>query len=184
MSQLSGGDTDTVIKAAAELLGVEYMDITFEDVFPAKIALYVDWLLLTQERQELIEPIAWSIKRIIAAGVGMRLYIRTYRTYRIDLPVNYGGAIGTRFCYQPVGKDREDVLDLSVAHGGVTVDNVTPLPVGQNRSHMQPVPVAHGSFLPPDLSGGLPDVQRAERGFQRSSGGVYTRVHIKPRRID
>ena len=82
LSQLSGGDTDTVIKAAAELLGVEYADIGFKDVFPAKIALYVDWLLLTQERQELIEPIAWSIKRILAAGVGMRLYVRTYHTDR------------------------------------------------------------------------------------------------------
>ena len=69
LSQLSGGDTDTVIRAAADLLGVENHDVEFEDVFPAKIALYVDWLLLTQERQDLIEPIAWAIKRIVAAGV-------------------------------------------------------------------------------------------------------------------
>ena len=95
MSQLSGGDTDTVIKAAAELLGVEYTDMTFEDVFPAKIALYVDWLLLTEERQELIEPIAWFIKRILAAGVGMRLYIRTYHTYRYNLDISHGGLIGS-----------------------------------------------------------------------------------------
>lgn len=68
LSQLSGGDTDTVIRAAAELLGVEYADIAFEDIFPAKIALYVDWLLLTQERQDLIEAIAWAIKRILFRG--------------------------------------------------------------------------------------------------------------------
>ena len=52
LSQLSGGDTDTVIRAASDLLGVEDHDIDFEDVFPAKIFLYVDWLLLTQERQD------------------------------------------------------------------------------------------------------------------------------------
>ena len=103
LSQLSGGDTDTVIRAAADLLGVENHDIEFEDVFPAKIALYVDWLLLTQERQDLIEPIAWAIKRIVAGGVGMRLYVRTYRTFRYDLSVYHGGAIGTFFHYDPHG---------------------------------------------------------------------------------
>ena len=36
MSQLSGGDDDTVINAAAELLGVEPTDIELEDDFPAK----------------------------------------------------------------------------------------------------------------------------------------------------
>ncbi len=134
MAQLSGGDTDTVIKAAAELLGVEYTDIEFADVFPAKIALYVDWLLLTQERQELIEPIAWSIKRIVASGVGMRLYVRTYRTYRYDLPVSHGGAIGRFYRHQPVGEDRESIWDVPVAHGGTVVTEFAYEPIGEDRT--------------------------------------------------
>ena len=157
MSQLSGGDTDTVIKAAAELLGVEYTDITFEDVFPAKIALYVDWILLTEERQELIEPIAWFIKRILAAGIGMRLYLRTYRTYRYELLIGHGGAIGTGFHPQPVGEDRENVLEM---------------------------PVAHGGYLRPAVTGVLPDTMRADKTRQSGIRGAYIRTHIKSRRID
>ena len=135
LSQLSGGDTDTVIRAAADLLGVENHDIEFEDVFPAKIALYVDWLLLTQERQDLIEPIAWAIKRIVAGGVGMRLYVRTYRTFRYDLSVYHGGAIGTFFHYDPVGKDRLERMELFVAHGGaVLADFPDTPPVGEDRA--------------------------------------------------
>jgi len=143
MSQLSGGDTDTIIMAAAELLGVEYPDIEFKDVFPAKIALYVDWMLLTQERQDLIEPIAWAIKRIVASGVGMRLYVRTYRTYRYDLPVKHGGAIGTFFHYEPVGKDRLESMELFVARGGTVLTDFpdTP-PVGEDKTFLQPVFVA------------------------------------------
>ena len=143
LSQLSGGDTDTVIRAAADLLGVENHDIEFEDVFPAKIALYVDWLLLTQERQDLIEPIAWAIKRIVAGGVGMRLYVRTYRTFRYDLSVYHGGAIGTFFHYDPVGKDRLERMELFVAHGGaVLADFPDTPPVGEDRAYLEPVFVA------------------------------------------
>lgn len=184
MSQLSGGDTDTVIKAAAELLGVEDTDIDFADVFLAKITLYVDWLLLTQERQELIEPIAWAIKRIVAAGVGMRLYVRTYRTYHFNLPVAHGGAVMTRFRYPPVGRDRENTLELDIAHGGIIGAGFSYPPTGEDRSLTQPVPVAQGGFLSPDLTGALPDTRAAAVRRQMNRGGAYTRVHIKPRRID
>ena len=152
LSQLSGGDTDTVIRAAADLLGVENHDIEFEDVFPAKIALYVDWLLLTQERQDLIEPIAWAIKRIVAGGVGMRLYVRTYRTFRYDLSVYHGGAIGTFFHYDPVGKDRLERMELFVAHGGaVLADFPDTPPVGEDRAYLEPVFVAREAVSIPDF---------------------------------
>lgn len=98
MAQLSGGDTDTVIRAAAMLLDVEQSDVLLEDVFPAKIALYVDTSLLSPDREELIEPIAYAIKRILVAGVGMRLYLRTYRTYRYDLDLGCAAGSWTRTC--------------------------------------------------------------------------------------
>lgn len=41
LAQLSGGDGDTVIRAAGELLGVQFSDIELQDVYPAKVALYV-----------------------------------------------------------------------------------------------------------------------------------------------
>lgn len=211
MSQLSGGDTDTVIKAAAELLGVEYPDIDFEDVFPAKIFLYVDWLLLTQERQDLIEPIAWAIKRIVAAGVGFRLYIRTYRTYRYDLPISHGGAIGRCYRHLPIGQDREAVLDVPVAYGGAVVTDfvfeptgedrtamtdvyvghaaveqpvLSPQPVGEDKTFSTAVPVSHGDRLLPTVTGAMPDSRSSGTVQRGSKGGAYMHSHIKPKRID
>lgn len=211
LSQLSGGDTDTVIRATADLLGVENHDIEFEDVFPAKIALYVDWLLLTQERQDLIEPIAWAIKRIVAAGVGMRLYVRTYRTYRFDLPVSHSGAIGTFYKYLPIGKDRGLIWDMAVAHGGSVATDfsytqigedrtartgfsvghaavqqpaISASPVGKDKAFHKPVSVAHSSLLPPTLTGALPDTHVASVGRRSGRGGAYMHSHIKPKRID
>ena len=42
MAQLSGGDIDTVIWAASSLMEVEPEEVLLEEVYPAKIALYVD----------------------------------------------------------------------------------------------------------------------------------------------
>ena len=70
MSQLSGGDDDTVINAAAELLGVAPSDIELEDDFPAKKKMMVNALAIPPERQKLIDQIAADLKRLLAAGVG------------------------------------------------------------------------------------------------------------------
>lgn len=211
LSQLSGGDTDTVIKAAAELLGVEDPDIEFEDVFPAKIALYVDWLLLTQERQDLIEPIAWAIKRIVATGVGMRLYVRTYRTYRYDLDINHGGLAGSFFTVLPVsqdrngtdvwninfggfaqssfeppiiGKDRSGRDEVTVRLGGYGHTDFTPPLMSEDRASHTPILTAHGTAQTQSISTTPPDVRRAHRGPKDGTGGVFFRTHIKSKRID
>ena len=72
LAQLSGGDGDTVIRAAGELLGVQFSDVELQDVYPAKVALYVDQSLLSEERLALIDQIAVALKRILTAGVGLR----------------------------------------------------------------------------------------------------------------
>lgn len=157
MAQLSGGDGDTVIQAAAELLGVEYSDILLEDVYPAKIALYVDQSLLSEERLTLIEQIAHAIKRILVAGVGMRLYLRTYKTYRWNLDIRYGAAIGAAYWI---------------------------LPVSQDRCSAEELPISFGSFEEAALAG-LPLIpQKTVTSRRGGAGGVYYHTHIKPRRID
>lgn len=90
IAQLSGGDDETVLTAAAELLGVDPSDILMEDIFPAKKALYVDLSLLSEERANIIEQIALSIKRTMLAGVGLRLYLRTYRSYELPVTTHAG----------------------------------------------------------------------------------------------
>lgn len=157
MAQLSGGDTDTVIRAAGALLDVGLPDILLEDVYPAKIALYVDMDLLTEERLELIEPIAYAIKRILAAGVGMRLYLRTYRTYRQELTLLQCGYI-------------EAVIRA--------------VPVGQDRESRQDVLQAHGAFLEPEAISSPPAVKKAHTAHQAGAGGAICHAHIKSKRVD
>lgn len=119
MAQLSGGDINTVIKAAGALLDVDFSEILLEDVYPAKIALYVDQELLSQERLELIEEIAYSIKRILAAGVGMHLYIRTYRTYRYNLMFSQCGYVDNRILSVPIGQKRKSINHNNTVRGTI-----------------------------------------------------------------
>lgn len=184
LAQLSGGDTDTVINAAAELLGVELTDILLVDVFPAKIKLFVDQDLLDEERLEMLEPIAWAIKRILAAGVGMWLYTRTYRTYRFPLPISHGGAIGTVYHYSPIGEDREAVLDVPISNAGAIGTVYRYLPIGEDKAFQHSVTIARGAHLPPVLTGPPQGAERSGRSRWDGVGGAYVHTRIKPKRID
>lgn len=75
MAQLSGGDNDTVINAAAELFSVTAADIELEDDFPAKIKMFVNASVIPENRRRLIDQIGAAIKRILAAGVGFSMYL-------------------------------------------------------------------------------------------------------------
>ena len=184
IAQLSGGDDDTVIRAAGELLGVDFSDILLEDVFPAKKALYVDQSLLSQERLDLIEQIAYAIKRILVAGVGLRLYLRTYRTYRSDLHISHGGAVGAAFLLLPVGQDRAYDYPVDVKYGSFLRPELTPLLVGEDKTFAAPVFVAHSGFLEPTLPGLPPDTERPLTARQSAAGGAMYHTHIKSKRID
>ena len=157
IAQVSGGDGDTVIRAASELLGVGLTDIELEDVYPAKVHIYVDTFLLSEERLEIIEQIAYAIKRILAAGIGLRLYLRTHRVFRNDLIISRGGSVGANFLVPPHNED---------------------------KTYHQPIFVGCGSFLAPSGAGIPAEVEKTARGRQSGAGGAFTRTHIKPRRID
>ncbi|MBP3731006.1 MAG: hypothetical protein J6I40_06010 [Mailhella sp.] len=120
IAQLSSGDEDTVIKAAAEFLGVEYTELESEDVYPAKKRIYVDLTKLDEERLQLIEQIGYAIKRTIAAGVGFRLYLRTYRTYRAELKITRGGFLYAADIGTDVGARRTSEKQIDVLHIGQT----------------------------------------------------------------
>lgn len=106
LAPLSGGDVDTVIRAAGELLGVEDADILLDEVYPARIALYVDMNLLSEERTDIIDQIAEAVKRILAAGVGFNLYLRTYRTYRSRVVISHAVLIRTAGRLEPPSPQR------------------------------------------------------------------------------
>ena len=148
IAQLSGGDEDTIIKAAAELLGVEYTDLKSDDVFPAKKFLYVDQVLLSEERLELIEQIAYAIKRAMAAGVGLRLYLCTYHVYVLPIQISHGAATSQNTFFQPVGQPRLDIAPLPINYGAEISYDMSPYePVGQNRNVKYPFPISRGSEI-------------------------------------
>lgn len=184
MALLSGGDTDTVIEAAGALLDVDLSDVEFEDVFPAKIALYVDLELLSQDRRDLIEPIAYAIKRILAAGVGMRLYLRTYHTFRSDLTLLQCGYANAQVSAVPVSQDRESIGEWNVNYGGFTGAAFAPPPFSADRTAAMPVLTARGAIQTPTLLSTPPDTQRAHTARQDRAGGAIFHTHIKSKRID
>lgn len=184
MAQLSGGDTDTVLRAASALLDVDIPELLLEDVYPAKIALYVDWELLSPVRKDLIENIAYAIKRILASGVGMRLYVRTYHTFRLELPISrisYGDAV---LWGHPVSQDRLSQLDLNTKVGVTNRTNFSAPPVGEDRASLSSVLTARGAIQTPEVVITPPDASVAAVGRQAGAGGVIYHTHIKPKRID
>ena len=75
LSQLSGGDSDTLINAAADLFDVDSSEVELENVFPAKIRIYVNAVPIPENRLKLVGQITKELKRLVAAGVGMMLYL-------------------------------------------------------------------------------------------------------------
>ena len=89
LSQLSGGDINTVLDAAASLLEVPIERIVLKELFPAKIGLDIQEADLSPETLEIIEDIMGLIKRILAAGVGLIPTLCSYREYRRKVVVRY-----------------------------------------------------------------------------------------------
>lgn len=80
ISMLSAGNLDTIINAAALLFNVAPEDVDIDEVFPAKIYLYIDEDKLDAEHKAVADSIAALMHRIKAAGVGMRIFYRTYHS--------------------------------------------------------------------------------------------------------
>lgn len=78
MAMLSAGNLDTIIDAAAVLFGVENTRVEAQEVFPAKIFLFIEEEDLDGIHMELSGTIAALMLRIKAAGVGMRVFRRVY----------------------------------------------------------------------------------------------------------
>ena len=155
-----------------------------QDVYPAKVALYVDQSLLSEERLALIDQIAVALKRILTAGVGLRLYLRTYRTYRYDLNIGHGAMVNVVRWLPPVSQDRSSRVDFKIGHGGFTEADFYPPIVGKDRLFESRFETSRGTYLPPVIEGVYPDtVQTATMAHEGVRGTVY-HTHLKPRRID
>lgn len=106
ISLLSGGDIDTVIKAAASLFDISPETVELKEVFPAKVWLLIDEALLDAVKLDTAEIIAGMMKRIVAAGVGTRLIFRTYRSHQNAAYMNTAAFDSTEITLRPVHTDR------------------------------------------------------------------------------
>ena len=76
ISMLSAGNLDTIINAASVLFDVPPEEVDVEEIFPAKVYLYIDEDQIDDEHREVGASIAALMRRIKAAGVGMRIFYR------------------------------------------------------------------------------------------------------------
>lgn len=131
-----------------------------------------------------IDQIAVALKRILTAGVGLRLYLRTYRTYRYDLNIGHGAMVNVVRWLPPVSQDRSSRADFKIGHGGFTEADFYPPIVGKDRLFESRFETSRGTYLPPVIEGVYPDtVQTATTAHEGVRGAVY-HTHLKPRRID
>jgi len=125
---LSGGDIETIISAAATLFDVEPTDIDLDEVFPGKVWVYVDEDILTAEQINTAELISTVMKRIVAAGVGLRLFIRHKKTYNGTIYLNSGAGISSSLRLRPPNVNRRAQTNIYVGSYAYELSSVTIRP--------------------------------------------------------
>lgn len=78
IAMLAAGNLDTVIVSAASLFNVDPAVVKAEEIYPSKIYLYIDEDKLDEERKNVAPVIVGLMSRIKSAGVGLRIFYRTY----------------------------------------------------------------------------------------------------------
>jgi len=79
MAQISGGDINTILNAAAALYEIPVEKVIFSEIFPAKIGIDINEADLTQETLDSVADIKLMLKRILAVGIGLIMTLRSYR---------------------------------------------------------------------------------------------------------
>lgn len=156
LSQLSGGDIDTVLNAAASLFEIPVERIDMDEVFPDKIQLNVNEADLTPETLEIVVDIVTMIKRILAAGIGIITVLQSYREFKSDVLIGTALFDHTELTFdlpEVRHTTKEDVLVASAAfeRAGLTFD----LP-DVRRAFTEPVQLAVAAFERTGLTFGFP----------------------------
>lgn len=128
ISLLSGGDIETVISAAATLFDIQPGQVDLDEVFPAKVWIYVDEDILTAAQIDTADLIAAVMKRIVAAGVGMRLFLRSRKSYTQTVYINTGFATSSRITARPPNVNRRATATLYTGTAAVYLTAVTIKP--------------------------------------------------------
>lgn len=161
LAQLSGGDINTVLDAAASLLEIPVERIGLRELFPAKIGLDIQEADLSPEILEIIADIMALVKRILASGIGLIPTLYSYREYRRDVGVQAALFDHTRTVFdlpdvRPVFRRNVPVVAALFNSSRIVFD----LP-DVRRTFSQETRVAPAVFDHTELTFGLPDARRA-----------------------
>jgi hypothetical protein len=95
LSQISGGDMETVIGAISGLYEMDPEGVAVDEVFPAKLRITLNHAALPPWYMEVYRLVAALVKRIIAAGVGFELiYLEEGES---NGQLHIGGRVGAQY---------------------------------------------------------------------------------------
>lgn len=121
LSMLAAGNLDTLILAASSLFGVAAEDVKSEEIYPAKVYLYIDEDKLDQEHKDIAGTIAGLMARIKSAGVGLRIFYRTYSCKSVQVYAGTHASIAISVDVSPVPIDGRSVRDVDMRAGSGTL---------------------------------------------------------------
>lgn len=135
IAMLSAGDMDTLIQAAAVLFDVDMQSIKVEEIFPAKIYLYIDEDQLDEEHRNIAITIAKLTKRIVAEGIGLKIFYKTYHSGRSKLYVGTAETEILKIRIMPTAADKyiEQVVPIGI---GVPTFNFIKLKYGVDKGRI------------------------------------------------
>lgn len=105
ISLLASGNLDAVIQAAAALFNVGAADVMAEELFPAKIYLYIDEDKLDETHKNLAPIIVSLMGRIKSAGVGLTIFYKTYHSWEQILYSGIATMECVRVTYEPLEQE-------------------------------------------------------------------------------
>lgn len=125
LAMLAAGNLDTLIYSAASLFGVEAEDVQFEEVFPAKVYLYIDEDKLDSSHKNVAETIAALMVRIKASGTGLRIFYRTYSGNQAKVYVGTAVDLAVLINVKPEPIEKETIKNIDLNTGVGTLLCVT-----------------------------------------------------------
>ncbi len=121
MAMLAAGNLDTLILSAASLFGVKAEDVKSEEVYPAKVHLFIDEDKLDQEHKDIAAIIAGLMSRIKSGGVGLRVFYHTYHNGQAQIYTGTSVCLAAFMQIPPAKIDNETVKTVNTKAGTGTL---------------------------------------------------------------
>ncbi|MBS6956511.1 MAG: hypothetical protein KH230_25200 [Enterocloster asparagiformis] len=125
LAMLAAGNLDTLILSAASLFGVDAEDVRCEEIYPAKVYLYIDEDRLDEDHKNVADIIAGLMSRIKSGGVGIRIFYRTYSQHRTKLYAGISSSMATFLDVPPAPINKKSVKQVELGTGVGTLVCVT-----------------------------------------------------------